>query len=302
MNLKQLKYVIVLSEECSFSRAADILNISQPSLSQYIKKIEEQVGMPLFERLSGEVKLTDAGRVYIDAGKKILALEHEMESKLIDISNFDGGTIVIGISPYRSVHMMPKVLSNFNKLYPNIKLVIKEKSGTDLIESATHGEFDICIIAMPIDVTLFDYEIIQHEEVVVAVNKSTSLYDILESASEEVDGRKYKAIDIGLIDGQDFAVLDEYMLMRTVSDKLLKMYGINIKEKVEVNSNEALLSIVESGVCASLVPSGIVDGLINTEVFSIKQDFEFRDVAVVWRKDQYLSRPIDDLINIFKSV
>ena len=78
MNMKQLKYVLVLAHEGSFSLAADTLGISQPSISQYIKKIEKEQGVELFDRTSGDVRITDAGRIYIEDGRKILDLEKQM--------------------------------------------------------------------------------------------------------------------------------------------------------------------------------------------------------------------------------
>lgn len=303
MNMKQLKYVLVLADLGSFSRAAESLGISQPSLSQYIRKIEQQIGAELFIRASGDVRLTDAGRVYLEAGKKILALEHQMENKLTDIASFNGGTISVGISPYRSVHMIPKVLSEFNKKYPAIKLVIKEKSGKDLIEAASHGEFDLCVIALPVNTQVFDYETIQKEEVVIAVHRDTKQYDILCNNAKRCKNRMFPAIDITLLNNFDFAVLNEFMLMRLVTDRILDKYNVKVHEKIELSSNEALLSVVKSGVCASLIPSGLADlSSDNITFFSIRQDFDFREVAVVWRKDQYLSKPAKELIRIFKAM
>lgn len=302
MNMKQLKYVLVLAEKGSFSRAAEALNITQPSLSQYIKKIEKQQGVELFKRTNGDVQITDAGRIYIEAGKKILALEHQMENAFSDLAEFKGGTVTIGISPYRSVHLMPAVLREFDKLYPDIKLVVKEKSGRDLIEAAIHGEFDLCVIALPVDEKIFDYEVIYKESAVIAVGKATPLYSTLRLAAKTLDDRKYPAVDISALDGTDFAVLKEYMPVRILTDKIFEDYGIRVNEKIEVSSNEALLSIVESGVCASLIPSGLTNTSNgNIAFFSIKQEINLRDVAVIYRKDQYISKPISELINIFKA-
>ena len=86
MNLKQFRYVLTLADEGSFSRAAETLNIKQPSLSQYIKKIEKEVGMELFDRSGGDVRLTDAGRAYIDIGRKMLDLEHQLEGRFSDLA------------------------------------------------------------------------------------------------------------------------------------------------------------------------------------------------------------------------
>ncbi len=86
MNTKQLKYVLTLVREGTFSRAAEVLNITQPSLSQYIKKIEKEIGLELFDRANGDIRLTDAGRVYVEAGRKILDLEHQMENSFTDLA------------------------------------------------------------------------------------------------------------------------------------------------------------------------------------------------------------------------
>ena len=303
MNTKQLKYVLVLAEEGSFSRAAETLNITQPSLSQYIKKIEKQQGLELFDRANGYVHLTDAGRIYIEASKKILDIEHQMENAFSDLAEYSGGTISIGISPYRSVHLIPEVLCKFDKLYPRIKLIIKEKSGRDLIDAAAHGEFDLCVIALPVDERLFDYEVIQKESIVIAVNKNTAFFDTLSLAAKTEKNRKFPAVDIKIAQGKDFAVLREYMPIRTATDRILEENDVQINEKIEVSSNEALLSIVESGVCASFIPSGLTNtSNPNVAFFSIKQEINLRDIAVVYRKDQYMSQPILKLIEIFKTV
>ena len=117
MNLKQFKYVLVLARTGSFSAAAEELNISQPSLSQYIKKIERDLGIELFDRAGGNVRLTDAGRVYIDIGRKMLDLEHRMSVALSDLSENKTGSVIVGTSPYRSASMMPTIAKRFRELY-----------------------------------------------------------------------------------------------------------------------------------------------------------------------------------------
>ncbi len=303
MNFKQLHYVLVLSQEGSFSRAADVLNISQPSLSQYIKKIETQVGMPLFVRLNGAVRLTDAGHAYIEAGRQILALEHQMENRLSDIADFRSGTVSLGISPYRSIHMIPGAFRAFHELYPDMRLVVHEKFERDLTVCALRGEFDLFIAALPVDGDAFAYEVIHKEEIVIAVHKSSALYAALDAAAERMPNRRYPAVDIRLTDGHDFAVPQETMRMYAVTQRVLKRYGVTVCPKIELSSVESLLSVVKSGVCAAFVPSGLaVSPADDVGFYSIRQDFDFRNVAALYRKDQYLSRPVRDLIDIFKAL
>jgi len=118
MNTKQLQYVQVLSQEGSFGRAAERLGISQPSLSQYIKKIEQQIGISLFDRTGNEVRLTDAGRIYVETGKQILDLERRMQNSFSDLGCNAAGSVIIGTSPYRSVCMMPPAVRRFQQIFP----------------------------------------------------------------------------------------------------------------------------------------------------------------------------------------
>ncbi len=303
MNIKQIQYVFTLSQEGSFSRAAGVLDISQPSLSQYIRNIEKQLGVELFERLNGEVKLTDAGKIYIDIGQKVLDLNHQLETQFSALSNYNTGTLTIGISPYRSVHMIPNVAKAFNQKYPNIKLIIDERSGNDLVESAEHGSFDLCVIAVPVDENIFNVVPIFKEEILIAVNRSTELYSILRSNSDYISNKSYPSVDISYLSGHSFAMLSPHMPMRKITDRLLKSHNITVEEKILVNSNEALLSIVDSGICASFVPSGLTNLISqNTALFSIKQETYIRDVSVIYRKSQFVSQPIKDIISIFKAL
>lgn len=98
MNAKQFKYVLVLANEGSFSKAADTLNITQPSLSQYIKKIEREVGLPLFDRTNGDVRITGAGRVYIETVRQILNLEYQGETAFSDFAGNRDGSLTIGVA------------------------------------------------------------------------------------------------------------------------------------------------------------------------------------------------------------
>lgn len=102
MNAKQFRYVIVLAREGSFSKAADALNITQPPLSQYIKKIEQEIGLTMFDRANGEVRVTDAGKVCIEAGQKILDIQRQMENAFSDLSGDRSGSLTIGAAPLQS--------------------------------------------------------------------------------------------------------------------------------------------------------------------------------------------------------
>ena len=191
MNTKQLKYVLVLAQEGSFSKAADRLNISQPSLSQYIKKMETELGISLFDRSGGWVRLTDAGKVCIETGQKILELERNMERRFSDLMTYQTGTIVVGLSAHRSVKLMPRVAAEFQKRYPGMVLRLEERPRPDLMEAASRGEFDLCVTTLPVEQSLFAAETLFHEEMILAVPTDSDLCRTLSAHAEPLEDRHY---------------------------------------------------------------------------------------------------------------
>ncbi len=304
MNMKQLRYVLILANEGSFSRAADVLGISQPSLSQYIKKIEEQAGIQLFDRTGGNVRITEAGKVYIDIGRKILDLEKQMENRFDDLSDFRSGSIVVGVSPYRCIHMMPEIAKRFREKYPGIYLVVEERIGDSLLEDAERGLFDLCIANLPVDNSIFDFRVIQQEELLLAVNTDTPLYNKLQNSLTHRNDREYPAVDLNQIRDEDFVMLSENQVMQRHLVRICENANITLRKVTECRTIETQFAMVRAGIGAAVVPSGISE-FSNAEkvaFFSFVQPIPYRDMAVVYRKEQYLSRPVKDLIDIMANL
>lgn len=303
MNMKQFRYVLVLADTGSFSRAADELNISQPSLSQYVKKIETQLGVELFERANGNVRLTDAGKVYIDAGKKILDLENQMQQKFIDLAEHKTGTITVGTTPFRSVTLMPEVLAKFKELYPGIHVIVDERGTSDLKEAGEKGEFDLEVLTLPIDEKKFDYELIMEEEIVLAVPKAWGENGTLEKQIQIQDGRRYPVVDFKLMNNREFVMLTETQIMQKTLDDLCEECNIQVGVAAVVKSLEAQIEMVRKGVGIALVPTGVCrEDDDKVCYYSLKQELPKRKVVAVYRKNQYISTPVKDLISAMKSL
>ena len=297
MNLKQFKYVLVLARTGSFSAAAEELNISQPSLSQYIKKIERDLGIELFDRAGGNVRLTDAGRVYIDIGRKMLDLEHRMSVALSDLSENKTGSVIVGTSPYRSASMMPTIAKRFRELYPKMHVVVEEHVTGDLIDGLARGEFDLCVLMLPVDDRTFAYERVMEEELLLAVPAS---YPEMESVP--MAGRRYGAVDLRQIDGRAFVSITETQLMQRIFDGICAEYDIRTECAAVVKSLEAQIAMVRAGVGMALVPGGIERFCGDGEVrfYSFVQELPRREVVAVWRHDRPLSRAAQELVRLMK--
>lgn len=299
MNLKQFKYVLTLMREGSFAKAADSLNISQPSLSQYIKKIEQQLGVELFDRTGGTVRLTDAGRIYMEAGRKILDLERQMYSQFNDLAEYKTGSIVIGTSPYRSAAMMPLVVKQFQEQYPGMYLVVEEMTSQELVENAAHGQFDLCLTMLPLDERKFCYEKVAEEELILVVPRS---YPSL--PTQQLYDRKYPAIDASVINHRAFVMITENQWMQQALEQMAEDYQLSLRKAAIVKSLEAQIAMVRAGVGMALLPSGVERFCAPNEVtcYSFVQPLPKREVVVMWQKERYLNQAMQDLIDAMRKI
>lgn len=303
MNLKQLKYVIVLAEQGSFSRAAEQLNISQPSLSQYVRKIETELGVELFDRSGSVVRLTDAGNAYIEAGRKIIDIEHQLMTSFSDIKDNKAGTVTIGVSPHRSVCLLPGPVAEFHREFPGMLISIDERVGYELLEKAEHGEYDICITTAPVDARLFESENILKDECVIAVPKGSELDVKLAASAQQNKKRNYPAVDIRLIDGADFISLPEPQIMQRIMTGICEDYDISVNTIVTCTSLSASMALVKAGVGAALVPMSVTtDCRDRVTCYSVAEDIPHRDIVVIYRKGQMLNKAIRRLIELLKQI
>lgn len=299
MNLKQFKYVNVLETAGSFAKAAEQLGISQPSLSQYIKKIEQQLGAELFDRTGGALRLTDAGRIYLEAGREILNLEHQMLGQLNDLAAFKAGTVVIGTSPYRSASMMPEVAKRFQQRYPGMHLVVEEMTSQELTEAAERGQFDLCVTMGPVNERLFQYELIAREEFILAVPAAFSPLP-----AKVMENRKYPAVEASLLDDQPFVMITQGQFMQRALENLALDHQLSLRKAAVVKSLEAQIAMVRAGVGMALLPSGIEHFCTGDEVrfYSLQQPLPKREVVVLWQKDRQLNQATRDLVSIMQEI
>ena len=128
------KYIYALYVEGSFTKAAQRLFISQPSLSAAVKSVEKEVGAPLFERRTNGVRLTEIGKEYIQAAEEMQSAENAFVSKLNDIYSLDVGSITVGSTNYISSYLLPKIITKFSSAHPKIDVTPVEANSQALAE------------------------------------------------------------------------------------------------------------------------------------------------------------------------
>lgn len=143
MDLREQEYVTVLAKCGNITKAAEELYVSQPTLSIFIKRLEERMGIKLFQYIGKKMVLTPAGELYVKKAKNLLLIQNEFYSELTDLIAGYTGKIKVGIHFRRTVHFIPKLLVEFEKKYPNIDVIFIETSSEKMEAMLLEGELDM---------------------------------------------------------------------------------------------------------------------------------------------------------------
>ena len=145
MELHQLRYFVAVADEGNFSRAAAKVRVAQPSLSQQIRKLEAEIGQPLFDRLPRSVVLTEAGRCLLDYARQILASIGDAQRCVDELKGKIAGDVAVGAIPTIAPYVLPELVVTFQKHYPDVTLHIVEDVTAGITRRIEAGELDVAL-------------------------------------------------------------------------------------------------------------------------------------------------------------
>ena len=145
------------SRQQSFTRAAENLYVTQPTISKMVKQLEEELGMPLFIREGRSFRLTDAGHVAFERGQEVLAAMTRMKTALSDLASLERGELVVGLPPMSGSAFFAPVVSSFRERYPNIELKVVEDGALAIENSVRTGQLEIGSAVLPVNPQEFDH-------------------------------------------------------------------------------------------------------------------------------------------------
>ena len=201
MNFRNLQYFLAAAEEKNFTHAARRLYISQQSLSGHVAKLEEELGVPLFER-GPELKLTYAGERLALIARQICSLEQEILREAGEISDHRRGRLRLGVSYTCGRAMLPVLLPEFCKSHPLVEISLMEGNHRQLNEWLRQGEIDVLIGYMPIDVQGAQVSVLLRERLFLACPRPFSL-EVFGGDGEAIRRARQEGADIRLFSGYD---------------------------------------------------------------------------------------------------
>lgn len=262
MNLKQALYLRTIAEEGGITAAARKLYISQPSLSQMLRQLEEEAGLPLFDRAGSPVRPTYAGECYLRAAARMLHAQDTLETELQEIRREDRGRVRLGISLQRSVYLLPRVLPRFIRRYPHVSLVLREAGSADLEQLVLDGEVDLALASTEAVCPGLDYRLLQRETVGILAGAGSPLAAALPPGA---------AISLEDALGSPFVSLKQGHNVRVIQDRLFQALGRRPQILLETDSQETARQLTLSCGCCMLCTDSYLD---RSERFYPLRDYE----------------------------
>ncbi|WP_320065401.1 LysR family transcriptional regulator [Micromonospora sp. RTGN7] len=274
MQLRQLRYFVAVAEVRHFTQAADLVGITQPSLSKQIHALEADLGAPLFERVRGNIALTAAGEVLLPLAERILADVDTATREVQELVGLRRGRVRLGATPSLATSLAPPVLRRFHDAHPGVDLRVEEGGSQDLVRDLLRGDLDLALIIMPAQGTdpSLDAEEILRESLVVA-------------SLDEVPGTRAGELRITDLRDQPLVMFRAGYDLRDATLQACREAGFEPTFSVDGGEMDAVLSFVEAGLGVALVPGIVVARRPGIRVTRLAPPGVRRTIAVARRRD-----------------
>ena len=245
MEIHQLRYFVAVAEEGSFSRAAARVRVAQPSLSQQIRKLEAEVGQPLFDRLPRSVVLTEAGRCLIDYSRQILASIGDARRCIDEFKGEIAGRVAVGAIPTIAPYVLPELVVTFQNHYPQVTLEIVEDVTAGIRRRIEAGELDVALASTCQQSPTLRRERLGNEPLLALVPEGHEL-------------AKKTEITFDDLKSQRFLLLHEMHCLSQQVHHLLESRRLQPEIALAGSQLSTIANMVAAGIGVSIVPQMMV--------------------------------------------
>jgi LysR family hydrogen peroxide-inducible transcriptional activator len=287
MELHQLRYVIALARTRNFSRAAEQCNVAQPSLSQQVRKLENELGEPLFERTKREARLTPQGEAFVVRAQKILAEVEAAQRDVSDAQKLVRGRVTVGILPTIAPYMLPPVVRAFTKKFPGTEIIVQEDTTAQLLKMVQAYEIDFAIASRPITGEQLEVRELFSEELLLALPPRHAL----------VRKRMIRPADLA---GENLIVMKEGHCLGDQTLGFCERRDLPFKIGFRSAQLETIQALVYAGVGVSLVPAMAARGSRHHQPAyrHLPSPPPQRQIVAVWPAQRIMSRAAREFLEL----
>ena len=288
-NLQQLRILKAIATEKNITKAAELLHISQPSLSKQLRILETNLEISLINRETNKISLTENGKIFLHYSERILALCEESCRALVDLKNGERGNLTVGASQTIGIYLLPRVLALFAQNYPQINLKVQVNSTRIIAKNVINREIDLAVVGGEIPNDLKKNLIIEN-----FVDDEFSL--IISKSHPFANRKKITKEDLYHL---NFITLNSNSTIRKFIDNMLVKNEIETKQLkiiMQLNSIEGIKTAVSLGVGAAFVSSSAIEKEIKLktiEILSIENIHIRRKLFIISNSQSYKSRAFD---------
>lgn len=293
MNIRDLRYLVALAEHRHFGRAAEASFVSQPTLSTQIRKLEEELGVPLVERAPRRVMLTPAGREIVARAQRILADLDALHQIARRSQDPDSGTVRLGLFPTLAPYLLPHVVPGLRERFPRLDLLLVEEKTEVLLHQLRDGKLDAAILALPLHDDQLTARFLFEEPFLLAVPRGHPL-------------ARRRSITLDDLGRESLLLLEDGHCLRDQALDVCRMAGADEKSGFRATSLETLRQMVAAGVGITLLPRLAVAPPIPVSADIALVPFDapqpHRRLAMVWRRSTARAELLERLAAHFSAL
>ncbi|MFF9021964.1 transcriptional regulator CynR [Streptomyces eurythermus] len=276
LELRHLRYLLAVAENGTFTRAAEELHISQPTLSQQIKQLERLLGAQLLDRTGRSVRLTDAGEAYAHHARRALRDLAAAERAVHDVRDLTRGHLRLAVTPTFTAYLTGPLTAELHSRHPGITLTLREMTQDRIEAGLLADEIDLGIAFTG-----------THLPGISATELFTEALTLVTSARHGADD--HRTLPVESLAGMQLALLTGDFATRTHIDDYFARHRISPRTAVEANSIQALTAIVQRTTLATVLPDAIAHDHPHLTLVPLDPPLPVRTVALLTRTDAYQS-------------
>lgn len=307
-NRKELIYTVY--QEKSISKAAQKLFISQPSLSIMIRKIEEEIGVPLFDRTSKPIRMTEAGMEYVKATEAIMHIEKSFDNYINASNELLTGSLTVGGNQLLSSLVLPKYIAQFIRRHPNIQLHLADDNSLVLENMISSGQLDLVIDNRKLDAEIFEQHLWRTEHLLLVVpaefacNRGLEKYQLREE--NVLDGSyldpQVRPVPLDSFQNVPFVAMTRDNETRRRTDEIFRQAGVIIDTILEIDRLVTLYHFVEIGAAASVVSDTLVQHIQHHSgkvvFYRLDSPHAQREIYVSYKRNRYYSKAMQAFMEL----
>jgi LysR family cyn operon transcriptional activator len=277
MLLRHIRYFLAVAEHRNFTRAAEALHVSQPTLSQQIRQLEDTLGVPLLDRTGREIQLTDSGAAYRRYAQRALQDLEEGKRAIHDVQELSRGSLRLAMTPTFTAYLIGPLLEKYNHRYPNLTLNILEMPQERMEGMLNEDALDVGIAFDETHSPDIEAQVLFVEALAMVVGRSHPF------------AKKRAALTLQEFSGESLVLLNEEFATRHYIDRYCRQHGVAPRIAMEVNSISAVIELVQRTTLATLLPDAIARGHDKLCVVRLEAALPQRTAALLLRRGAYRS-------------